>query len=79
MIGYRLDMVEITDPEVLRASGQIPSHRVAHRHSRRRGRGPGLRITPAELAAADDYEVSDYKRVLAPLKSGRKPGCTCAQ
>ena len=22
MIGYRLDMVEITDPEVLRASGQ---------------------------------------------------------
>ena len=58
MIGYRLDMVEITDPEV-RASGQkfhpivsptgIPADEVA-----------GLRITPAELAAADDYEVSDY-------------------
>ena len=34
--------------------------------------GQVFRITPAELAAADDYEVSDYKRVLAPLKSGKK-------
>ena len=68
MIGYRLDMVEITDPEVLRASGQkfhpivsptgMPADEVA---------GQVFRITPAELAAADDYEVSDYKRVLAPL------------
>ena len=58
MIGYRLDMVEITDPEVLRASGQkfhpivsptgIPADEVAGQ----------VRITPAELAAADDYEVS---------------------
>ena len=32
--------------------------------------GQVFRITPAELAAAD-YEVSDYKRVLAPLK-GKK-------
>ena len=73
MIGYRLDMVEITDPEVLRASGQkfhpivsptgMPADEVA---------GQVFRITPAELAAADDYEVSDYKRVLAPLKSGKK-------
>ena len=79
MIGYRLDMVEITDPEVLRASGQkfhpivsptgMPADEVA---------GQVFRITPAELAAADDYEVSDYS-VLAPLKSGRKPGCTCAR
>ena len=73
MIGYRLDMVEITDPEVLRASGpEIPSHRVAHRHAADEVAGQVFRITPAELAAADDYEVSDYKRVLAPLKSGKK-------
>ena len=66
MIGYRLDMVEITDPEVLRASGQkfhpivsptgMPADEVA---------GQVFRITPAELAAADDYEVSDYKRARA--------------
>ena len=78
MIGYRLDMVEITDPEVLqRQRPEIPSHRVAHRHSADEVAGQ-VCITPAELAAADDYEVSDYKRVLAPLKSG-KPGCTCAR
>ena len=27
-------------------------------------------ITESELAAADDYEVSDYKRVSVRLKSG---------
>ena len=27
-------------------------------------------ITPAELAAADTYEVSDYKRVSVVLRSG---------
>lgn len=32
--------------------------------------GVVFRITPAELAAADTYEVSDYKRILVRLKSG---------
>ncbi len=32
--------------------------------------GVVLRITAAELAAADTYEVSDYKRVTVRLKSG---------
>src|SRR3954464_7060748 len=33
---------------------------------------PGVvfRITPAELAAADTYEVSDYKRIAVRMKSG---------
>jgi len=29
-----------------------------------------FRITTAELAAADTYEVSDYKRIAVRLKSG---------
>jgi hypothetical protein len=29
-----------------------------------------FRITPEELAAADSYEVSDYKRVSVVLTSG---------
>jgi hypothetical protein len=29
-----------------------------------------FRITPEELAAADRYEVSDYKRIEVTLKSG---------
>jgi hypothetical protein len=27
-------------------------------------------ITDAELKAADEYEVADYKRILVPLRSG---------
>jgi hypothetical protein len=29
-----------------------------------------FQITPQELAAADEYEVSEYKRVAVTLKSG---------
>jgi hypothetical protein len=29
-------------------------------------------ITEAELAAADAYEVSDYKRIEVSLRSGRR-------
>jgi len=32
--------------------------------------GTVFEITPAELAAADAYEVSDYARVAVKLKSG---------
>jgi hypothetical protein len=32
--------------------------------------GTVFRITPAELAAADAYEVADYKRIAVRLKSG---------
>ena len=34
--------------------------------------GRVFRINADELAAADRYEVSDYVRVLAPLRSGRQ-------
>ena len=33
--------------------------------------GMVFEISEAELMAADGYEVSDYRRVLAPLRSGR--------
>ena len=70
--GFRQTMVEITDPEVLATSGKAfhpivaaspdPADEVA---------GTAFLITEAELAAADRYEVSDYKRVAVRLKSGR--------
>lgn len=69
--GYSRDMVEITDPEVLKTSGERfhpivrasgnPADQVA---------GTVFVITAAELAAADKYEVSDYRRVLVRLASG---------
>lgn len=68
--GWKQEMVEITDPDVLAKSGKrfhpivmqgAPSDQV-----------PGMvfEITAEELAAADRYEVADYKRVAAKLASG---------
>ncbi len=73
MTGYRTDMIEITDPEVLRRSGQrfyplvVLSDKAEDEVA-----GKVFHITARELAAADAYEVSDYKRVEVPLKSGRR-------
>lgn len=73
MVGYRKDMIEITDPEVLRRSGErfhplvVPSSKIEDEVP-----GKVFRITASELAAADAYEVSDYKRVEVSLKSGRR-------
>lgn len=73
MTGYRTDMIEITDPEVLRQSGQrfhplvVPSDRDDDEVS-----GKVFHISATELAAADAYEVSDYRRVDVLLKSGRR-------
>lgn len=71
LVGYARTMVEITDPQVLATSGERfhpivsetgdPADSVA---------GTVFAITQAELDAADTYEVSDYRRVLARLASG---------
>jgi gamma-glutamylcyclotransferase (GGCT)/AIG2-like uncharacterized protein YtfP len=72
MTGYTQTLVEITDPDVLAASGERfhpivspsddPSDAVA---------GTVFRISAEELAAADRYEVADYRRVRVRLASGR--------
>jgi len=69
--GYSRTMVEITDPDVLATSGERfhpivsasgdPADSVV---------GTVFLITEAELAAADEYEVSDYRRVSVRLASG---------
>lgn len=65
--------MKISDPEVLALSGEQmhpilrhtgnPSHMVL---------GTVFEISKMELFKADEYEVSDYKRVAANLKSGDK-------
>lgn len=71
MPGYRQSMLEITDPDVIRKSGKR-FHPVVAESGDPRDEVPGtlFEITPAELAAADAYEVADYKRVAVRLKSG---------
>jgi len=71
IIGYELDFVTITDPEVVAVSGsdrhpilrpsQAPDAHVD---------GTVFAISTAELAAADDYEVDAYRRISVPLRSG---------
>ena len=73
MPGFKKDMLEITDPDVIKLSGERfhpvvsasanPGDEVA---------GKVFFISAAELEAADRYEVSDYKRIEVTLKSGLK-------
>ena len=71
MPGYRTEMLEITDPEVLKTSGErfhpvvVPSDAASDQVA-----GKVFTITAEELAHADAYEVSDYKRVQVTLVSG---------
>ena len=73
LLGWRRDWLEITDPAVLAASGER-FHPVVSRSDDAADTVEGMvfRINADELAAADRYEVSDYVRVLAPLRSGRQ-------
>ena len=71
IVGYELDWVTITDPHVIATSGS--DHHPILRPSDRpdaQVEGTVFSITEVELAAADEYEVDDYRRVLVPLRSG---------
>ncbi len=71
MLGYSQSWIEITDPQVLASSGK--THHPIVKPSTDQGakvEGRVFQITDAELAAADAYEVSDYKRVSVALASG---------
>ncbi|MFJ1706947.1 gamma-glutamylcyclotransferase family protein [Kitasatospora sp. NPDC088346] len=71
--GFRLTMIEITDPEVIAASG-TDQHPLVLASSEPGDAVDGtvFSITDAELAAADDYEVDDYARREVLLASGTK-------
>lgn len=73
LLGYRLSMLEITDPHVIATSGS-DRHPIVHGTGNPADevRGTVLTLTVAELVAADDYEVDDYTRALAPLSAGRQ-------
>lgn len=71
LLGWKRAMLEITDPDVLAKSGKA-FHPIVM-PGRKDDEVPGMvfEITAEELAAADSYEVSDYKRVSAQLASGK--------
>jgi gamma-glutamylcyclotransferase (GGCT)/AIG2-like uncharacterized protein YtfP len=71
MPGYKTEMLRIVDAETVRLSGKefhpvvIPTGNPSDEVQ-----GTLLEITETELLAADRYEVEDYKRVEAQMKSG---------
>lgn len=70
LVGWRQEMVEITDPDVLAKSGQALHPIVTPGRKDDTVTGMVFEITAEELAAADRYEVADYRRIKASLKSG---------
>lgn len=68
--GYALKMLEITDPEVLRKSGQqfhpILEFSGSQQHQ---VKGTLFNLTEEEIARADDYEVDDYQRIQVTFQS----------
>lgn len=71
LLGYKLEKIKITDPDVIKTSGEsehlilIPSGNIQDQI-----KGTVFEISPAELKQADDYEVEAYKRVKINLLSG---------
>jgi hypothetical protein len=70
LLGFALLPITIDDPAVVALSGKS-QHMIAKRsHGGDEVPGMVFEVTAEELAAADRYEVSDYRRVLVMLKSG---------
>ena len=69
--GYRLAPLNIRDESVIALSG-LAIHTAAERTGTPADLVPGIvfRISAAELAAADSYEVEEMKRIEARLASG---------
>lgn len=71
LAGYRLAPLAIESPQVVALSGE-PIHRIACRTGDPADRIEGVvfALTPAELAATDEYEGDAYARVEVRLESG---------
>src|SRR5580700_6519114 len=70
---YSMSRIKITDPEVVNISG-ASQHTIIRFSGNPSDVVTGMvyRLTAAELAKADAYEVSDYRRVAVQLSSGRQ-------
>ncbi|ROI00129.1 gamma-glutamylcyclotransferase family protein [Chryseobacterium daecheongense] len=73
LTGYRLKMLEVTDPEVLRKSNQ-KYHPILEFSGNTEDEIEGIlfEVTDEEILQADEYEVDDYKRIETVFKSGKK-------
>ena len=72
LIGYRVEPLEISDPDVVRISGKA-IHTIARFSGEAADRVTGtvFELTESEMNATDAYEVDVYGRVEVILESGR--------
>ncbi|WP_214109245.1 gamma-glutamylcyclotransferase family protein [Acrocarpospora catenulata] len=70
--GYRMTMIQITDPVVVEASGSDLHPLVRSADTDAEVVGTVFEVTDAELTAADAYEVDDYARAEVTLRSGTR-------
>lgn len=72
LTGYRLENLEFIDEDVLEKSGRkFHPIAVATRNPENEIEGMLFEITEEKLFQADQYEVSDYKRIYETFKSGK--------
>ncbi|ADG78276.1 AIG2 family protein OS=Tsukamurella paurometabola (strain ATCC 8368 / DSM / CCUG 35730 / CIP 100753 / JCM 10117 / KCTC 9821 / NBRC 16120 / NCIMB 702349/ NCTC 13040) OX=521096 GN=Tpau_1655 PE=4 SV=1 [Tsukamurella paurometabola] len=73
LVGYRSEPLTITDPAVIARSGtDVHPMLVPTGDPGDRIEGTVLELDDTQLAAADDYEVDDYRRVRVLLESGEQ-------
>jgi gamma-glutamylcyclotransferase (GGCT)/AIG2-like uncharacterized protein YtfP len=71
--GYRLEPVEIDDPDVVSISGKaVHTIAVATGEPSDRIEGLVFQLSADELASTDSYETGAYVRIEARLESGRR-------
>lgn len=73
LIDYKINRIEITDPEVLRKSNQ-KYHPILEFSGNKTDEVEGIlfEVTKEEILQADEYEVDNYKRIETVFKSGKK-------
>ena len=73
LLGFKLDQIEITDPDVLASSGERFHPIITYTgNDEDKVKGAIVLINDEELANADRYEVDDYKRVQATTEDGQQ-------
>jgi hypothetical protein len=72
LTGFKIETLEITDPEVLRKSKQkYHPILVFSGNPEDEVEGVLFEVTDEEILQADEYEVDDYKRIETVFKSGK--------
>jgi gamma-glutamylcyclotransferase (GGCT)/AIG2-like uncharacterized protein YtfP len=70
LLGFRREMVEIIDAEVFCLSGERFHPILVLGEAQDEIAGMVFEVTDEDLARADAYEVDNYRRISAKLKSG---------